>query len=350
MKRTIILLAASILCLTGMTAQADDYVPMVREGVKWVYVTQPQRRYPTDYFPEREPYDYTTVTYELIGDTTINNVVFKKCWRTVDTPYDNYFYDDTPQVVAFLYEADKQVWAIFPTAFSNNMRGLMGYVPYTTEDRDDLNAKDRNLAYLIRRNNLRLLYDFNDVDTFLKNIPRKYYPKLDLTDPYFTVTESDVVETEGRKHVRYHLKAVRPSRTGSMDYEYRYHMATTFNEAYIVESYGFIPPYSDQYTVCESSSFLAPSGEFIRNDGAQYTPFFNTYFSHVEENGRIVFKGPLYNYAQFLLNGPTDAIEELKAEGEAGESRIYDLQGRVLNGEPATPGIYVKDGKKILVK
>ena len=44
------------------------------------------------------------------------------------------------------------------------------------------------------------------------------------------------------------------------------------------------------------------------------------------------------------------AIDDVKAAEAAGDGRYYDLQGRALNGEPATPGIYVKDGKKVLVK
>ena len=349
MKKFLTIFVLAAFCCSFMIAMAHEYVPMVREGVKWVYVTKPGLRNPVDYNPVKS-YDYTTVTYEFIGDTTINDVVFKKCWRTVNTPYNNYYYDDTPQVVAYLYEADKQVWAIFPTSFSNNMRGLMGYVPYVKEDYDNLQAKDPHLANLLIRNQLRLLYDFNDVDAFLKNIPRKYYPKMDQADPYFTVTESDVVETERSKHIRYHLNAVRPGRTRSYAYEDTKHMAWSFNDAYIVESYGFIPPYSDQYIVCESSSFLAPCGEYIRNDGAQYTPFFNTYFSHVEENGKIVFKGPMYNYAQLLLKGNPDGIEELKATGDAGESRLYDLQGRPVTSDTPNPGIYVKQGKKVVVE
>ena len=46
---------------------------------------------------------------------------------------------------------------------------------------------------------------------------------------------------------------------------------------------------------------------------------------------------------------PPVGIEDVKA-ASTGESRYYDLQGRALKGEPATPGIYVKDGKTVLVK
>ena len=43
---------------------------------------------------------------------------------------------------------------------------------------------------------------------------------------------------------------------------------------------------------------------------------------------------------------PPVGIEDVKA---AGDSRLYDLQGRVVTGTPA-PGIYVKQGKKVVVE
>jgi hypothetical protein len=29
---------------------------------------------------------------------------------------------------------------------------------------------------------------------------------------------------------------------------------------------------------------------------------------------------------------------------------VYDLQGRMVNNQPTTPGIYIKDGKKMVIK
>ena len=51
-----------------------------------------------------------------------------------------------------------------------------------------------------------------------------------------------------------------------------------------------------------------------------------------------------------MVTLPPTAISEVKAaQSDAAESRIFDLQGRPVTGQPA-PGIYIQDGKKVLVK
>lgn len=43
-------------------------------------------------------------------------------------------------------------------------------------------------------------------------------------------------------------------------------------------------------------------------------------------------------------------VTEVSEVNEAGDDSWYDLSGRKLDGEPTEKGVYVKDGKKVVVK
>ncbi len=76
MKKIILLLTLTLLGMTQLAAQEYEYVPFVREGVKWVYsytnVDVMDR--PAD--PNLE-YGTVYLTLELKGDTIINGKTYK---------------------------------------------------------------------------------------------------------------------------------------------------------------------------------------------------------------------------------------------------------------------------------
>ena len=49
------------------------------------------------------------------------------------------------------------------------------------------------------------------------------------------------------------------------------------------------------------------------------------------------------------LQGIVDGISPIAANGND-SSQVYDLQGRMVNGRPTSPGIYIKNGKKMVIK
>ncbi len=51
----------------------------------------------------------------------------------------------------------------------------------------------------------------------------------------------------------------------------------------------------------------------------------------------------------FKLAVGTTGIEEVKA-AEDWNGPVYDLNGRMINGKPAQKGVYIKNGKKVVVK
>ena len=51
-----------------------------------------------------------------------------------------------------------------------------------------------------------------------------------------------------------------------------------------------------------------------------------------------------------FMEESTDDIDLVKDDKPQGDSRWYNLQGTRLNGTPTTPGIYIRNGKKVMVK
>lgn len=52
----------------------------------------------------------------------------------------------------------------------------------------------------------------------------------------------------------------------------------------------------------------------------------------------------------FLLDGETTSINDAVKSDNLKENSVYDLQGRCVNGSEAKPGLYIVNGKKIVIK
>ena len=46
---------------------------------------------------------------------------------------------------------------------------------------------------------------------------------------------------------------------------------------------------------------------------------------------------------------PSAGVKGIEAKDETGDSRVYDLSGRLVVGKGLTPGIYIRNGKKMVV-
>ena len=68
--------------------------------------------------------------------------------------------------------------------------------------------------------------------------------------------------------------------------------------------------------------------------------------SHVIKDGKIIYKGLRYR------DGAFDGIDEVAAEQRCvADGNYYDLMGRPVGKEvPTTPGIYIHNGQKIVVR
>ncbi|MBR6283559.1 MAG: hypothetical protein IKR25_04595 [Muribaculaceae bacterium] len=106
-----------LLCVMGAMAQEADYVPLVQEGVRWVYrysdvtmidLTDPVTGEDYPGWEGRGDYAYYM---EFRGDTIINGLTYKKLYRSMSRDFD----ERTLRPVACLREQDKRV-----TGFEGN--------------------------------------------------------------------------------------------------------------------------------------------------------------------------------------------------------------------------------------
>ena len=89
---------------------SGDYLPLVREGVKWVYT----ETYNNEWVNIEDGRLYS---YEFRGDTIINGKTYKKCYWSTDQPTNKQYYVnwqswDTSQPVVGLREEGKRVYGV----------------------------------------------------------------------------------------------------------------------------------------------------------------------------------------------------------------------------------------------
>jgi hypothetical protein len=81
----------------------------------------------------------------------------------------------------------------------------------------------------------------------------------------------------------------------------------------------------------------------FRRAAGQSVPAFRCYFTGVTESTPITFNG-----------GSLSGISDVEFDGSASRDAIYDLQGRRISNEQMVnrhaPGLYIRNGKKIVVK
>ena len=71
--KKILLLFALLMSFVGTHAETNDYQPLVREGVKWIYAYVPMY--------DESGY-YSRFTIEIRDEIELDGVKYKKCWRT----------------------------------------------------------------------------------------------------------------------------------------------------------------------------------------------------------------------------------------------------------------------------
>ena len=138
MKKILVL---SVLALLGMglaDAQVNDYVPFVREGVKWVYHSSVD-----DYYH----------ALELKGDTVIGGKTYKAMHKYRGAAV----FVDEGQVPVYLREQDKVVYGIVPDGktYDDCPIGIVG---------------DSVMLEKIAAGEEFVLYDFGDPEGFIQRI------------------------------------------------------------------------------------------------------------------------------------------------------------------------------------
>ncbi len=266
------------------------YVPFVREGVQWVYYyNNPFIREVLDMDEGIQYY-----SFEMKGDVVIGDKHYKQVCLT-------HYLDENNQVVegfipVYLREEDKVVYAVQPEGI-NYPQCPVGIGKCVSESFDPVMDECEEFV----------LYDFNDPITLYSE---------ELGSPDFQYRATDYVNIG--PHV-------------SKRHQYKTHWYTSDND-FIIEGIGF-----------DSPTKGTPLFYFNLDITGLQVGYF---LSHVVENGEIIYKGAHYK------QNPFDGISEV-ADGQTikADDNYYDLMGRAVGKNvPTTPGIYIHQGKKIVIR
>jgi len=259
MKKTLLI---SILALLGMTqaaAQEYEYVPFVREGVKWVYYYQ---NYGNQNFPPDPNLQSGTVylNLELKGDVVING----KTYKAMHKYYGNAINEENDTIPIYLREKDQVVYGITPDGktYADCPIGNICEGGFIFED--------------IRDGNEFVLYDFQDPESYWDS----HYNINGSETAYYQLLSIDTIAV-GDHHVKRYTNSI-----GGPE------------PFYIIEGIGIDAP-GDSYTLFP----LRPAFT-----GTHDTCF---HLSHVIENGKIIYKGIYYDPALFEIPGDVNGDGEI---------------------------------------
>lgn len=390
-KLAFLLIAVLSIC----TAIADDYKPMVREGVKWVYAIR--------YRDATQSTNIAFITYEFKDDVVMNDKTYKKCWRTVRDKAGELMLDTEPKVVAYAREQDKKVYAIYNEEFiAQNRDYNAGYYEYDISELDiakmmitiqgieELYLTMENSNFYPDYTDEYLIYDFNDLPNFYEHYPEKVYhcrpwplfsEVAEVEIPNSIITEkhsAKVVDTitlhDGRDVNVYNVKrdfigqvdktksqAPAIDNTPPSIYEGDGRLAIdgygiiTFQSNRLRQAAGMNPR---SIAACINRSFISPDAMLRHIDESPLLnpPYPLSFcFCHIEDNGEKVVEYKLCDYYHKIDSGttrrPSTGIDEVEPEqiSEKADGLYYDMQGRSVTN-PAEAGIYIHNRKKVIVR
>lgn len=91
------------------------------------------------------------------------------------------------------------------------------------------------------------------------------------------------------------------------------------------------------------AAFLGAGNKIYKTDGSgNKTKGFRAYFA--------IPNGAAASALRVVIDGTATSIKNIDSEVVEGNAPVYNLQGQRVNGNNLTPGIYVKAGKKFVVK
>ena len=280
-----------------------DYVPFVREGVKWVYCYEnPFGRGVLD-MPEGIQY----YSFEMKGDVQIGDKLYKPVILTHYLDENGMEKEVEDFVPVYLREEDKVVYAKHADGIQHPQCpvGIYQFISYPYQGLP-IYVCDEEFV----------LYDFNDPKAFYDTIFAKQNMELEDAGlgPFIDYVRTDMIPLGNRQSKCHYFNYI----------------------------------YSDVNKIIEGIGYDGKAGmplfyfkNFITGFEVMY------YLSHVIENGEIIYKGIHYNPDVHV------GIDEVVSEQSRREwdGNYYNLMGQPMGTEvPTTPGIYIHQGKKICVR
>ena len=306
MKKTLLI---SILALLGMTQAAaqwdgSDYLPIVREGVKWVNEKVIINHGDTT------SYYYT---YEFNGKDSVgsndmsahlDNALYYYTGNSLDTEQDS--------LIAGLSDGYPYLYEV--SFFRNH-----AYDAVKTEGRNMIELP------MYTDGGTRTLYRFGGwglIDFFLmiQEWTHEFNPEQEVFLTSENFTEVEPIEIEGHSCSRY-----------------AYVKENGDTMCYVVEGIGF-----DSRNM---GDLLTP---FTRepDPNADYQEYCG--LSHVIKDGQIIYKGMRYDPGN--MTGIDEVVAD-KPQARQLDNNYYNLIGQPMGKTlPTTPGIYIHHGNKIVVR
>ena len=172
MKKTLLISFLALLGITQAVAQDYEYVPFVREGVKWVYFYESP--FAWEEYNMQEGIQY--YSFEMMDDIPIGNKTYKKVCLT------HYLDDGSKEIEDFipvyLREENKTVYAVFLDSIMHPQCpvGMLNYIAYGHK----LDVTPGLEFILYDFNSPTALFDsvFSTIDDYLDIYPYLYTDSL----------------------------------------------------------------------------------------------------------------------------------------------------------------------------
>ena len=312
MKKVIIFSMLTLLSITQLGAQEYEYVPFVREGVKWVYSIQ-DYHFEEDYETNPARGDNKVYrTLEIKGDTVINGKTYKAMHMCVDDQYS----EPKDVVPVYLREENKKVYGMVPASIFFD-DAIICITPYGFAP-DDIILSGEEF----------LLYDFQDPVTYWDNL---------IDDDWFNLQlQLDTIEVGG-----HYAKRLFDSRQEGDYFQVIEGIGATGGNSYPLAF--FMPvctgihctEYYSLEKVIENGEVIYPQN-FVEN---RYLPVIREGVKWVNEYVRINDGGTTNYYYTYEFKGNHPEKDTHNCAYKAVYSRYYTENGASYGDETLVAGL-----------
>ncbi|MBQ0114279.1 MAG: hypothetical protein KBT10_00150 [Bacteroidales bacterium] len=271
--KKILFLAAMLLGTVATYAQSDDYIPLVREGSEWCYTNGSNGNY-----------DKHLLVFSIEGDTIAYGRTYKILYANPKT---------AKTVSCLVREEDKKVYSVELSVVFRH-----GGIPVDT-------LSDGNVEYL--------MYDFNDLDEYVRELHALYGFDTSKVDSYATLSADDNVLVNRNCY--------------QLNGEYSCYKVT--------EGVGL---YGNYYGMVFSRALV---GSWIRAG----SPYRMIYMKNPQGDFEYLDR-TLY---QDVFGNLPSAVNDVTVTKPTDDS-YYNLMGQPVKHPEDAPGIYIHEGKKVVVK
>jgi hypothetical protein len=307
MKKIILMMAFTLLGIGQNMAQEADYTPFVREGVKWVYYYD--NDFSQNVFDMSEGIQY--YSFEMGSDVLIGEKYYKPVILTHYLDHEGKEKEVEDYIPVYLREEGKVVYAIQPEGimYPQCPVGIYGYVGYPYNGLPISTSKEEFI-----------LYDFNDPIALYDSIFETQNKMLEEIDvKYVDYICSDFIPVGNHQSRRHQYKCIYHQNENEKDF--------------VIEGIGY------------DGTIGMPLFYFVNMISGLTVDY---YFSHVIENGQIIYKGKYYDPEN--MTGIDEVVAD-KPQARRVDDNYYNLMGQPMGKDiPSTLGIYIHHGKKIIVR